>query len=400
MAESSSAIPIRGSYARLQALLDKLPAMVGYWDTQQRNRFGNQAYVEWFGFTPEQMLGRHIREILGERIYALNLPYIEAALRGEPQHFEREIVDTQGVTRHSQADYIPDEEDGVVQGFFVLVSDVTPHKRLAESMKRELTQARQLTTALEARARAEGESAQLRSVVAQRDQMLQEREELLWFLAHEVRQPLNNASAALQAAANALAQPGAPDAREPLERAGQVLQHVISALNNNLTAATMLVAGAPPALMDTDLAGLIDLVLHDIDPGQRERVAVDLGGCMARTVQLQPGLARLALCNLLTNALHYSPEGRPVQLRVFDSDEPLTLSFEVHDQGEGLPPEVMKHLFERGHRGSNARTVNGAGLGLYLVHQIVRLHGGTVAVDHCQPQGMVIRMTLPQGVAP
>jgi two-component system, OmpR family, sensor kinase len=395
--------PIKGSYERLQALLDKLPAMVGYWDQQQRNRFGNQAYVQWFGVTPQWMLGRHIREVLGEPIYALNRPYIEAALRGQPQNFEREITGPDGVVRHSQAHYIPDEANEQVQGFLVLVVDITPRKALADSMARELAQAHELAQALEARARAEGESAQLRAMVAERERMLKEREELLWFLAHEVRQPLNNASAALQAAAAAMSRPdvrATPQASVPLVRAEQVLQHVIGALNNNLTAATMLVAGSPPVLIDTELVSLIDLVLHDLDASQRDRVVVDYAPDLARTVQLQPGLARLALCNLLTNALNYSPSNRPVRLKVSESDEPLSLSFEVIDQGEGMPQEVLSHLFERGRRGSNARSVTGAGLGLYLVHQIVRLHGGTLEVNSKPPCGTTIRMTLPQGVAP
>jgi PAS domain S-box-containing protein len=395
--------PLRESYERLRILLDKLPAMVGYWDAQQCNRFGNQAYVDWFGVTPQWMLGRHIREILGEPLYALNQPFIEAALRGEPQHFERRIVDPRGATRHSQAHYIPDKQAGQVRGFFVLVVDITPRKALEDSMARELAQARQLATALEAQARAEVESAQLRTLVAERDQMLKERAELLWFLAHEVRQPLNNASAALQAATAAMArrdQQHAPGQtpEHALERAEQVLHHVIGALNNNLTAATMLVAGAQATLADTDLAAFIALVLHDIDSGQRSRIQVESFGS-ARTVQLQPGLARLALSNLLTNALRYSPEPTPVRLVVYDSDEPLALTFEVIDQGSGLPSDMQGRLFERGQRGSNARSGTGGGLGLYLVHQIVRLHGGTVEVASLAPQGTCIRLTLPQGVA-
>lgn len=383
--------PPRGSNPRLQALLDKLPAMVGYWDAEQRNGFGNQAYVDWFGVTSDWVLGRHLRELLGERMYALNLPYIEGALRGEPQHFQREIIDPNGVTRYTQAHYIPDVVGAQVRGFFALVVDITAQKALTDGMARERVPAQR---------RAEGEAAQPRALVAENERMLKEREELLWFLAHQVRQPLNNASAALQAAASALMQPGAPQAREPLVRAEQVLQHVIGALNNNLAVATMLVTGTPPALLDTDLRALIDTVLHDVDVGQRHRVQVDCSGCAARTVQLEPGLARLALCNLVANALHYSPDHQPVQLRVYDTDEPLALTFEVCDRGSGLPAKVLAHLFERGLRGPNARTEGGAGLGLYLVYQIVKLHGGTVNVGRQHPRGTVIRLTLPQGVAP
>lgn len=111
--------------SELVALLDHLPAMVALWDEDRRNRFANRAYVEWFGIAPEDMQGMHIKDLLGPKIYAMNLPYIEGALAGEPQLFERVLVDTLGQTRHSQASYTPYVIDGVVRGFFVLVVDIS-----------------------------------------------------------------------------------------------------------------------------------------------------------------------------------------------------------------------------------------------------------------------------------
>jgi diguanylate cyclase (GGDEF)-like protein/PAS domain S-box-containing protein len=110
----------------LRAVIDNLPAMIGYWDRDLRNVLANRAYVEWFGWTPEQMRGHHIREVIGEELFGLNKPYMDRALGGEAQHFDRTIVDASGHTRYSQASYIPDvDEQGEVHGFFVLVSDVT-----------------------------------------------------------------------------------------------------------------------------------------------------------------------------------------------------------------------------------------------------------------------------------
>jgi diguanylate cyclase (GGDEF)-like protein/PAS domain S-box-containing protein len=110
----------------LRAVIDNMPAMIGYWDRDLHNVLGNEAYVEWFGWTPEQMRGHHIREVIGEDLYAQNKPYMEAALRGETQHFDRTIVDASGTTRYSQAAYVPDvDASGLVHGFFVLVADVT-----------------------------------------------------------------------------------------------------------------------------------------------------------------------------------------------------------------------------------------------------------------------------------
>lgn len=118
----------------LRGLVDNISAMVAYWDSSQRCRLANQAYRHWFGVSPETLLGTHIRDLLGPRLYELNLPYIEGALRGERQEFERDIPTPDGGTRSSLASYIPDVVDGVVRGFFVLVTDVSPIKQAERAL--------------------------------------------------------------------------------------------------------------------------------------------------------------------------------------------------------------------------------------------------------------------------
>ena len=118
----------------LYALFDQLPAMIAYWDRDLRNVVANHAYIEWFGFTPEQMRGIHIREVLGDEVYAKNRPHMLAALAGQEQLFDRTLVDTFGRTRHTQASYVPDIVRGEVRGFFVLVTDVTPRVEAQRAM--------------------------------------------------------------------------------------------------------------------------------------------------------------------------------------------------------------------------------------------------------------------------
>jgi PAS domain S-box-containing protein len=113
-------------------MLDALPAMVGYWDKDLRNRMANAAYIEFFGKSPEELLGTHIRDLLGEKLYAENLPYVEGALAGRKQLFDRELHTPTGEVRFTQASYIPDVVDGEVRGFFVLVTDIT-ERRLIEA---------------------------------------------------------------------------------------------------------------------------------------------------------------------------------------------------------------------------------------------------------------------------
>lgn len=110
----------------LQAILDHIPAMIGYWDRNLINRFANPAYQTWFGLAPNQIYGMHIRDVIGEERYRLNLPYIEGVLRGEWQSFERDIPSPDGkFVRHSLAEYIPDMLDGKAQGFCVMVTDIS-----------------------------------------------------------------------------------------------------------------------------------------------------------------------------------------------------------------------------------------------------------------------------------
>lgn len=105
-------------------VVNHIPAMVAYWDRNQRCVFSNNAYLEWFGKTPEQMVGITMKELLGP-LYEKNLPYILAAMKGDKQVFERRIPLPQGGYKDTIATYTPDIVDGNVLGFSVLVADVT-----------------------------------------------------------------------------------------------------------------------------------------------------------------------------------------------------------------------------------------------------------------------------------
>lgn len=91
-----------GSHVDVQAILDGLPAMIGYWDHQLHNVMANEAYVAYFGRSPEQIRGTHISELLGPDLYARNLPYIRRALAGEEQLFDRRILGPNGRVRYSR----------------------------------------------------------------------------------------------------------------------------------------------------------------------------------------------------------------------------------------------------------------------------------------------------------
>jgi PAS domain S-box-containing protein len=109
----------------LRTILDAVPSMIAYFDNSQRNRFANRAYGDWFGAGPAALAGQPLCDVLGAALYQHNKVYIDGVLRGEPQAFERVAVGNDGVSRHYLAEYLPDIRAGAVQGFYVVIHDVT-----------------------------------------------------------------------------------------------------------------------------------------------------------------------------------------------------------------------------------------------------------------------------------
>ena len=231
------------------------------------------------------------------------------------------------------------------------------------------------------------------------DALLAERSEMLHVLAHEVRQPLQNALAALQSAASALGQTREPVAADRLWRAQVVLGEVVAGLNNTLAAAALLAGSSAAASEDIDINALIEIAIGDIAQEERARVQIE-HATTTRTAAMDPGLMRLALRNLLDNALSYSPRGSPVILRVSDSDQPLALIVDVIDGGAGIEDDLRPRLFQRGERGAQGAGRAGSGLGLYIVRRVAEMHSGRINAVPRLGGGTEMRLTIPQGLPP
>ena len=102
--------------------------------------------------------------------------------------------------------------------------------------------------------------------------------------------------------------------------------------------------------------------------------------------------------NLLSNAFKFTFEGRIVVS--LKADDRL-VSVSVQDTGTGIPPAHLSRIFERFHRirGARSRTHEGTGIGLALVHELVKLHGGAVTVDSAYGQGTTFTVSIPLGTA-
>lgn len=215
---------------------------------------------------------------------------------------------------------------------------------------------------------------------------LDERSEMLDVLAHEVRQPLHNAAVALEAAQASSLPPGVARA---IGRARAVLGGVRAGVDNTLVAAQLLARHELPPRDEIELPLLLQIVAGDLPEDTRPRL-LGLERAPQRTLRLDASLTRLALRNLLLNALRYS-EGS-VALQFSESESPARFHIDVQDQGPGFPTAVLARLFERGARGGERGS---HGLGLHIAHRALLLQGGELRLLHSGPGGAALRLSLP-----
>jgi diguanylate cyclase (GGDEF)-like protein/PAS domain S-box-containing protein len=127
----------RESTEELRLFADNVPAMTVSWDTSLRCRFVNRRYAEFFGFTVEKILGRHLREIVGEEVYEEIEPHFALALQGQEVSYQRiHKPPGGGEARHTEVKLLPHlGADGRVQGVFSVIADITEHKQTEERIR-------------------------------------------------------------------------------------------------------------------------------------------------------------------------------------------------------------------------------------------------------------------------
>jgi PAS domain S-box-containing protein len=126
------------SHTRLEFIIEAVPALIGYVDVDERYRFNNLAYQEWFGRPVQEFVGRTVRDVLGDVAYAAIAPHVRSALAGRLVTFESELTYRDGKPRYVRATYVPDVgEDGRVRGFVAHVNDISDLKQ-AEAEREQL----------------------------------------------------------------------------------------------------------------------------------------------------------------------------------------------------------------------------------------------------------------------
>lgn len=348
----------------IRTLATNLPGMVGYADAEMRCRFANAAYREWFGHSLEDMIGMSLPELMGPELFAKNEAYIRAALNGEKQSFSRKLVKPGGEVRHTWANLIPDiDASGRTQGFYTLISDVTPLKQAEEAL--------QETNALLAAARDKAESAA--AVKA----------EFLANMSHEIRTPLT----AILGFTGLLAD------RDDLPETAQMLVNrvkggsvaLLSIVNDILDFSQLEAGQVVITPRPIDIVAFAEDAMAMFGPQAAARsleLAFEATPDIPDHVLVDPDRLRQILFNLIGNAVKFTDRGT-VRLRLGYDTGKQTLHVRVEDTGAGMDEGQRERLFQRFSQvdASSMRRHGGTGLGLAICKGLVEAMGGEIGVD-------------------
>ncbi|HEX6479132.1 MAG TPA: ATP-binding protein [Ktedonobacteraceae bacterium] len=242
----------------------------------------------------------------------------------------------------------------------------------------------------------------------QRDLEQQNRmkDDLLSLLSHELRTPLTMLFTTVQGMQRAMVREEQAGTLHQLPEAcklrmKETLETVVTAGRDINTLVTSLL---DIARMHNDLfaltlrpCNLVELI---------ERVIAERQQFTGRPIRLEASRPtimgvwdedrlRQVIQNLLDNALKYSAPSTEVKVKVREAN-PSSVTFSVHDKGEGISQEDIPHLFDRFYRGSQKASLReGLGLGLYIVSEVVKRHGGRIWMESTRGAGSTFFVTLP-----
>jgi len=177
-----------------------------------------------------------------------------------------------------------------------------------------------------------------------------------------------------------------------LEQVGRLI-----ALTRSLLTLANFTSGKPPVhLQPLSLEPMIQDLLDELTLlADDRRITLSFESQSAPPVLGDAQWLKQALINLLDNALHYTPSGGAVTVRLQAAGDGVTVA--VEDTGHGIEPEHLPHLFERFYRTdwARAKDAGGTGLGLPIVKEIAEAHGGTVSVTSQVDKGSIFTLRLP-----
>ncbi|MCW6037154.1 PAS domain S-box protein [Spirulina subsalsa FACHB-351] len=358
-------LALRRSEMQLRLITDALPVLISYVDAEQRYRFHNKTYGDWFGLSRDQITGRSAEEVLGH-LYPFIQKYIQAALAGQKINFELQTPKINGQSRYISVTFIPDQTgDGGVRGYFGVMVDISDRKAV-EQMK----------------------------------------DDFLSIASHELRTPLTSIRGSLGLLATGRLGTLDSKGQQMLSIAVKNTERLTRLLNDILDL-ERIASGRVEMCKQACNAPELMLSAKDAMQSMAEQEGITLklevdhhplpSPPPSIPLQVDPDQIQQTLTNLISNAIKFSRPENFVWIGVVAGTEEI--QFYVRDRGRGIPADKLEAIFGRFQQvdASDSREKGGTGLGLPICREIVQQHGGKIWVESILGEGSTFYFTLPLG---
>ncbi len=227
-----------------------------------------------------------------------------------------------------------------------------------------------------------------------RKELERRKDDFISMASHELKTPLTSLKLQTQLLGKHLAKQGISSAAPALSRM-EVQVRQLERLVGELLDVSKIQAGRLEYVQETvDLDELLQEVIETMQQMSETHTIVQRGAVPGSLIGDKDRLEQVFI-NLLSNAIKYAPDAPLIEVEVSRAAESVTIS--VRDQGMGIPCEQREKIFERFYRAfdPSQRAVPGLGMGLYIVAEIVKQHGGTITVESKVGKGSTFHVALP-----
>ena len=356
----------------LQAIDAESLDLMAFVDRDHAYRYVNQTFLDYYSLRREDVVGRGIAEVLGERYYReVVKPLIDDAFAGRATAYEG-LYDYPGRgPTHVELQYLPARDaDGEIVGVVVRAHN---------------------TEALKQR------ESQLKSVVAMLEARTLEQQKFIHIVSHDLREPINT----IVNFSSLLADDHAADLPAPARRylefvraGGKRMKALLDDLLSFVQLENYSIDARP-----VDLNAAMNLVRDDL------ALAISQAGAQVLWDEL-PVVAgdasqlRLVLQNLVTNGIKFARKDVAPVVRLSASVAGNQCQIMVQDNGIGIPDTQLENIFDMFKRLHSRTQYDGTGLGLSICRKIAELHGGRIAAASTPGQGSCFTLSLPIFSAP
>jgi signal transduction histidine kinase len=276
------------------------------------------------------------------------------------------------------------DANGVLIGGLGMLTDITERKHAEAELRRAHD---------ELEARVAERTAELGDIMHRLEEAYVKQKRFIADASHDIRTPLTTVRAELdlmRASTRIDSTVGAT-----LDRIAPQIIRLARLTDNLLLLATMDSEGTADRRVETHMEELVLEAIVDLSGVAREGgVSWNVSYDGVLDVACDASALKMAITNILQNALKHSPAGAVIDVELKGVDGAVAIV--IRDSGAGISPEHLPFIFDRFYRGDQARSSQGTGLGLSIVKSVVEAHGGTVSVDSTLNVGTTITIVLPR----